>query len=116
MLIRELRTPVKVHHKTMDAVFNQLDIQSRNEPMTDNFKKCVQLIKLFSRNYFMQARLKNVQDDVAKLNSDLVEFQYLTGIRVSDLMIADPPERTSPNLKAPLNKEPMVFSRRKLAV
>ena len=88
-MFKTLTTPVRTHRKTRDCAFKQLSDFSKNDSLLAYIKKDVRLTTLFIRNYLLQARMTVLDNDIDKLNADLLNFQLETGIQVGNLMIVN---------------------------
>ena len=86
-MFKTLTVPVRSYRKTRDRAFKQLTEFTENDSPLVYIKKGVRLTTLFIRNYRLQARLTVYNNDVDKLNADLLNFQYEAGIQVNNLMI-----------------------------
>lgn len=88
-MFKTLTTSVRIHRKTRDHAFKQLSDFSENDSLLAYIKKDVRLTTLFIRNYHLQARMTVLDNDIDKLNADLLNFQLETGIQVGNLMIVN---------------------------
>ena len=88
-MLRTLTTPVRIYWKTRDRAFKQLADFSENDSFLSYIKKDIRLITLFIRNYHLQARMTVLDNDIDKLNADLLNFQLETGIQLGNLMIVN---------------------------
>ena len=86
-MFKTLTTPVQLHRKTRDHAIKQLNDFSKNDTFLVYIKKVVRLTNLFIRNYHLQARMTVLDNDIDKLNADLLNFQLETGVQVGNLMI-----------------------------
>ena len=86
-MFKTLNTPVRIHRKTLDRAIKQLADFSKNDSFLVYIKKGVRLTNLFIRNYHLQARMTVLDNDIDKLNADLLNFQLETGVQVGNLMI-----------------------------
>ena len=86
-MFKILTTPVQGYRKIRDHAFKQLADFSENDSLLVYIKEDFRLTSLFIRNYLLQARMTVLDNDIDKLNADLLNFQLETGIQVGNLMM-----------------------------